>query len=167
MPSPLFADRPAQPPEPGAVDALISQASRLRGEVDAVRRDAAAHEDDPRQRWQRALCDLAMHQLDDLRAQFGQLRDGAPAVTLPAGQDSADPGIAREDAAPEEDGSFFDGSFTSDAGAAYGEAPVRTGSLLTRVGSAEWNLLTDEVSWSEELFQIFGRSREQGPMSLD
>ncbi|MFF2774136.1 PP2C family protein-serine/threonine phosphatase [Streptomyces sp. NPDC058052] len=162
MPSPLFADHPAQPPEPGAVDALISQTSRLRGEVDAVRRDAAAHDDDPQQRWQRALCDLAMHQLDDLRAQFGQLRDGAPAPTLPAPEDAAP-----VDGPPEEEGLVFDGSFTSDAGAAYGEAPARTGSLLTRVGSAEWNLLTDEVSWSEELFQIFGRSRELGPMSLD
>lgn len=160
MPSPLFADRPAQPPEPGAVDALISQTSRLRGEVDAVRRDAAAHDDDPRQRWQRALCDLAMHQLDDLSAQFGQLRDGAPAVTLP----TADPA----DLPPvDDDASVFDDSFTSDAGAAYGEAPASTGSLLTRVGSAEWNLLTDEVSWSDELFQIFGRARERGPMSLD
>ncbi|MFF5422684.1 PP2C family protein-serine/threonine phosphatase, partial [Streptomyces misionensis] len=41
------------------------------------------------------------------------------------------------------------------------------GSLIGRVGSAEWNLLTDEVSWSEELFQIFGRSPEAGPLSLD
>ncbi|MGW4778722.1 PP2C family protein-serine/threonine phosphatase [Streptomyces filamentosus] len=155
MPSPLFADRPAQPPEPSAVDALISQTSRLRGEVDAVRRDTAAHDDDPRLRWQRALCDLAMHQLDELRAQFGQLRDGAPAAPAP------------QDLPPEEETPLFDGAFTSDAGAAYGEAPPRTGSLLTRVGSAEWNLLTDEVSWSEELFQIFGRTREQGPMSLD
>ncbi|MFJ5707537.1 MULTISPECIES: PP2C family protein-serine/threonine phosphatase [unclassified Streptomyces] len=162
MPSPLFADHSAQPPEPGAVDALISQTSRLRGEVDAVRRDTAAHDDDPRQRWQRALFDLAMHQLDDLRAQFGQLRDGAPAVTLPAPQHTAP-----EDAAPEEGTPLFDGAFTSEAGAAYGEAPAATGSLLARVGSAEWNLLTDEVSWSDELFQIFGRPRERGPMSLD
>ncbi|WP_282693835.1 SpoIIE family protein phosphatase [Streptomyces sp. CC208A] len=157
MPSPLFADRPAQPPEPGAVDALISQTRRLRGEVDAVRRDAAAYDDDPRQRWQRALCDLAMHQLDDLRAQFGQLRDGAPVGTLPGQRDEA----------PEDEAPVPHGSFTSDAGAAYGEPPARTGSLLSRVGSAEWNLLTDEVSWSEELFQIFGRSRALGPMSLD
>ncbi len=162
MPSPLFADRSAQPPEPGAVDALISQTSRLRGEVDAVRRDAAAHDDDPRQRWQRALCDLAMHQLDDLRAQFGQLRDGAPAAASPAPKDAPP-----EDAAPDGGSPLFDGSFTSEAGAAYGEAPTATGSLLARVGSAEWNLLTDEVSWSDELFDIFGRPRERGPMSLD
>ncbi|MEU2660608.1 SpoIIE family protein phosphatase [Streptomyces sp. NPDC007325] len=166
MPSPLFADHPAQPPEPGAVDALISQASRLRGEVDAVRRDTAVHDDDPRLRWQRALCDLAMHQLDELRAQFGQLRAGAPVVTLPAPVPLAPEDSAPVAAEPEED-SVFDGAFTSDAGAAYGEAPARTGSLLSRVGSAEWNLLTDEVSWSDELFQIFGRPRELGPMSLD
>ena len=35
------------------------------------------------------------------------------------------------------------------------------------MGSAEWNLLTDEVSWSEELYQIFGRDPEAGGLSLD
>ncbi|MFF9198205.1 PP2C family protein-serine/threonine phosphatase [Streptomyces sp. NPDC014779] len=150
MPSPLFADRPAQPPESGAVDALISQTRRLRGEVDAVRRDSAVDEDDPQQRWQRALCDLAVHQLDDLGAHLGQLKAGLPGSAAPS------------EAAP------------SDAAAAYA-GPVldavpgqrRTGSLLSRVGSAEWDLLTDDVHWSDELFQIFGRPRESGPMSLD
>ncbi|MBD0708709.1 MULTISPECIES: SpoIIE family protein phosphatase [unclassified Streptomyces] len=156
MPSPLFADRPARQPEPGAVDALISQTRRLRGGLVAVRRDAVANEDDPRQRWQRALVDLAVHQLDDLGAHLGQLRAGAPEETDP----ETDP-----DAAPED---TPDTPFTSDPGAAYGEpAPPRTGSLLSRVGSAEWNLLTDEVCWSDELFQIFGRAPESGPMSLD
>ncbi|GHA93035.1 PP2C family protein-serine/threonine phosphatase [Streptomyces termitum] len=177
MPSPLFADHPAQPPAPGAVDALIAQTSRLRGEVDAVRRDAAAHHDDPRRRWQRALCELALHQLDDLKAQFGQLRDGAPAATSPARRDAVPlpepypPGSAPRapspDAPPEAGGTLYDGSFPGAPGAAYGETPARTGSLLTRVGSAEWNLLKDEASWSEELFRIFGRSGELGPMSLD
>ncbi|MFC8795061.1 PP2C family protein-serine/threonine phosphatase [Streptomyces cinereoruber] len=154
MPSPLFADRPAQPPEPGAVDALISQTRRLRGEVDAVRRDAAADEDDPRQRWQRALCDLAVHQLDDLGAQLGQLRAGVP-VEVQSGTETGGEAVR-------------DADFATDPGTAYGAAaPARTGALLSRVGSAEWNLLTDEVSWSEELYQIFGRTRETGPMSLD
>ncbi|MBT2445406.1 SpoIIE family protein phosphatase [Streptomyces sp. ISL-36] len=153
MPSHLFADRPAQPPEPGMVDALISQTRRLRGDVDAVRRDAVLDEDDPRNRWQRALCDLAVHQLDDLGAQLGQLKAGVP-DELPA-----TPGTEPENAA----------EVASDPGAAYGEpdASARTGSLLSRVGSAEWNLLTDEVSWSEELHQIFGRTQDSGPMSLD
>ncbi|MFC9705643.1 PP2C family protein-serine/threonine phosphatase [Streptomyces sp. NPDC056943] len=161
MPSPLFADRPAQPPEPGAVDALISQTRRLRGEVDAVRRDAVTDEDDPQQRWQRALCDLAVHQLDDLGAHLGQLRIGVPEGGAPGaglGTDAEPEAVL--DAPP----------LAADPapGTAYGEAaPARTGSLLSRVGSAEWNLLTDEVSWSEELFQIFGRPRESGPMSLD
>ncbi|MGW8764960.1 PP2C family protein-serine/threonine phosphatase [Streptomyces sp. NPDC055815] len=155
MPSHLFADRPAQPPEPGAVDALISQTRRLRGEVDAVRRDAVADEDDPQQRWQRALCDLAVHQLDDLGAHLGQLRAGVPASATPA-DETGDVDVV------------VDTSLATAPGTAYGvAAPPRTGSLLSRVGSAEWNLLTDEVSWSEELFQIFGRSRESGPMSLD
>ncbi|SED97250.1 PP2C family protein-serine/threonine phosphatase [Streptomyces sp. TLI_105] len=155
MPSHLFADRPAQPPEPGAVDALISQTRRLRGEVDAVRRDAVADEDDPQQRWQRALCDLAVHQLDDLGAHLGQLRAGVPASAVP------------EDETGDVD-AVVDTALATAPGTAYGvAAPPRTGSLLSRVGSAEWNLLTDEVSWSEELFQIFGRPPESGPMSLD
>lgn len=83
MPSPLFADRPAQQPEPGAVDALISQTRRLRGELVAVRREAVVNDDDPQQRWQRALCDLAVHQLDDLGAHLGQLRAGAPEEVAP------------------------------------------------------------------------------------
>ncbi|MEU2072844.1 SpoIIE family protein phosphatase [Streptomyces sp. NPDC013489] len=152
MPSPLFADHPAQQPEPGAVDALISQTRRLRGELVAVRREAVVNDDDPQQRWQRALCDLAVHQLDDLGAHLGQLRAGVPEQLVT--EESAE-------TAP-------DTSLPTDPGTAYGEAaPQRTGSLLSRVGSAEWNLLTDEVSWSEELFQIFGRTRENGPMSLD
>ncbi|MFE5712038.1 PP2C family protein-serine/threonine phosphatase [Streptomyces sp. NPDC056501] len=161
MPSPLFADRPAQPPEPGTVDALISQTRRLRGEVDAVRRDAVTDEDDPQQRWQRALCDLAVHQLDDLGAHLGQLRIGVP--------EGAAPGTSLgTDAEPEAVLEAAPLAADPAPGTAYGEAaPARTGSLLSRVGSAEWNLLTDEVSWSEELFQIFGRPRESGPMSLD
>ncbi|MEU6931884.1 SpoIIE family protein phosphatase [Streptomyces sp. NPDC046374] len=138
MPSHLFADRPAQSPEPGTVDALISQTRRLRGEVDAVRRDSAVDEEDPHNRWQRALCDLAVHQLDDLGAHLGQLKTGLP-VEHPV-----------------------------DSPAAYAvPAPRPAGSLLSRVGSAEWDLLTDDVHWSDELFQIFGRPRERGPLSLD
>ncbi|WP_433548896.1 PP2C family protein-serine/threonine phosphatase [Streptomyces sp. CA-294286] len=138
MPPSLFADRTApQPPERGMVDALITQTRRLRGDVDAVRRDTMVDEEDAEVRWQRALCDLAVHQLDDLGAHLGQLKDGLP--SLPA---------AREPSAA---------SFP-------GPAPV---SLLTRVGSAEWNLLTDEVSWSDELYEIFGRAPESGPLTLD
>lgn len=136
MPSHLYADRPAQPPEPGPVDALISQTRRLRGDVDAVRRDTVVDEDDPRGRWQRALCDLAVHQLDDLGEHLGQLREGLPPVPEASVLPPAAPGTTAED-------------------------------RQTRVGSAEWNLLTDEVTWSEELFQIFGRPPEAGPLPLD
>lgn len=142
MPSHVFADRPApQPPERGTVDALISRTRRLRGDVDAVRRDAVPDEDDPQVRWQRALCDLAVHHLDDLGAHLGQLKEGLPEESVDAFED--------ELAAYEADNA------------------QSTGSLLTRVGSAEWNLLTDEVSWSDELYRILGRSPETGPMSLD
>ncbi|MGW4233476.1 PP2C family protein-serine/threonine phosphatase [Streptomyces sp. NPDC004980] len=143
MPSHQFADRPApQPPERDAVDALINRTRRLRGDVDAVRRDTTViDEDDPQRRWQRALCELAVHQLDDLGEHLGQLRDGIPAQ--PAAE-----------AAPEA---------TRKASA----GPPAADSLLSRVGTAEWNLLTDEVTWSDELYQIFGRSREAGGLSLD
>lgn len=141
MPSPLFADRPApQLPAHDAVDDLIHRARRLRGDVDAVRRDAVVFdEDDPQLRWQRALCELAVHHLDNLDEQLGQLRVGLPG---PRAEDSA----ARSDEAP--------------------KGP-RDGSLLNRVGSAEWNLLTDESSWSEELYEIFGRPPGSTPLSLD
>ncbi|MDL5199500.1 SpoIIE family protein phosphatase [Streptomyces sp. ALI-76-A] len=141
MPSPLSADRPpAQPPGRGSVDALISQARRLKGDVDAVRRDTQQDDADPQDRWQRALCDLALHQLDDLDGHLAQLRDGPPPVPAPG------------EAAP--------------AARTVPPAP-RRGSLLSRVGSAEWNLLTDEASWSGELYQILGRDQAAPPLTLD
>ncbi|MFF1377581.1 PP2C family protein-serine/threonine phosphatase [Streptomyces sp. NPDC058308] len=139
MPPHVFADHAAaQPPERGTVDALISQTRRLRGEVDAVRRDAATDHGDAEGRWQRALCDLAVHQLNDLDDHLAQLRDGPP----PVGAEPADP------TAPED------------------QDPQR-GSLLSRVGSAEWNLLTDEAGWSGELYRILGRDPAAPPLSLD
>ncbi|AVZ71344.1 phosphatase [Streptomyces lunaelactis] len=142
MPSHLFADRPApQPPERGTVDALITQTRRLRGGVDAVRRDSEVTEDDPQGRWQRALCDLAVHHLDDLGSHLGQLKDGLP-------QDAVE-------------------AFEDDLADYEADHAQRSGSLLSRVGSAEWNLLTDEVNWSDELYQILGRPPQNGPMSLD
>ncbi|MEV6510064.1 SpoIIE family protein phosphatase [Streptomyces sp. NPDC051642] len=141
MPSHLSADRPAaQPPARGSVDALISQARRLMGDVDAVRRDAQHDGADPRERWQRALCDLALHQLNDLDEHLAQLRDGPPPV--PTAVEAA----LTPTAVP--------------------EAP-RDDSLLSRVGSAEWNLLTDEASWSGELYQILGRDPAAPPLTLD
>ncbi|MFF6880560.1 PP2C family protein-serine/threonine phosphatase [Streptomyces sp. NPDC012474] len=134
MPSHLSADRPAaQPPGRGSVDALISQTRRLKGDVDAVRRDSGGEgSDHPRERWQRALYDLALHQLNDLDEHLAQLRDGP----LPT--------------------------------AAASEAPLPAhGSLLSRVGSAEWNLLTDEASWSGELYRILGRDPAASPLTLD
>ncbi|MFG2944073.1 PP2C family protein-serine/threonine phosphatase [Streptomyces adustus] len=140
MPSPRSADRPAaQPPGRGSVDALISQARRLKGEVDAVRRDAPGDGSHPEERWQRALYDLALHQLDDLDAHLAQLRDGPPAPPVTGTAPEPPP-------APAAPGS---------------------GSLLSRVGSAEWNLLTDEASWSGELFAILGRDPAAPPLTLD
>lgn len=140
MPSPLFADRPApQPAERGTVDALITRTRRLRGDMDAVRRDTDVDDDNTLWRWQRALCDLAVRQLDHVGAHLDQLRAGRP-----------DTGQARD--CPAQDGS---------------PAPGYAGPPLGRVGSGEWDLLTDEVSWSDELFQILGRKPESGPLTLD
>ncbi|MEV5506730.1 PP2C family protein-serine/threonine phosphatase [Streptomyces orinoci] len=119
MPSSLSADRPAaEPPGPEALEALIHQARRLRGGIDAVAR--AATDSGPRSRWERALCELAAGQLEDLGRQLGRLRDGP--------------------AAPEDTGP---------------------------AGSAEWDLLTDEVTWSEEVYQLFGRDPADGALTLD
>ncbi|MER7988605.1 SpoIIE family protein phosphatase [Streptomyces noursei] len=148
MPPPLFADHPAdQTPERGAVEALISQARTLRGGLDAVRRESSVAGDlaaDPQLRWQRALCDLAVHHLDDLGGHLDQLREGLP--TSPTG--TAEPQAELPVAPPEP------------------VAPER-GALLRRVGSAEWNLLTDEVTWSDELYAMFGREPADDPLTLD
>ncbi|MER6030086.1 SpoIIE family protein phosphatase [Streptomyces sp. NPDC001851] len=137
MPSPVSADHPAaQPPGRGSVEALITQARRLKGDVDAVRRDTRSDGADPEERWQRALYDLALHQLDDLDAHLAQLRDGpeaAPAAPAEPVETPAGPG----------------------------------GSLLSRVGSAEWNLLTDEATWSGELYQILGLAPNAPALTLD
>ncbi|MEU6366847.1 SpoIIE family protein phosphatase [Streptomyces sp. NPDC046931] len=141
MPPHLSADRPAaRSPRHGTVDALLSQTRQLRGEVDAVRREAPEDGSDPEGRWQRALCDLALHQLNDLDEHLGQLRDGPPAVA--AEHRGADPGPAVP-------------------------LPAPGGSLLSRVGSAEWNLLTDEASWSGELYRILGRDPSVPAPTLD
>ncbi|MEV3858909.1 SpoIIE family protein phosphatase [Streptomyces sp. NPDC050095] len=134
----VFADRPAgQPPERGSVDALISQTRRLLGDVDAVRRETAdtGAQTDPETRWQRALYELAVHQLNDLDRHLAQLRDGPATRTgPPSPRTSVDP---------------------------------RPGSLLSRVGSAEWNLLTDDATWSGELYQILGRDPASPALTLD
>ncbi|MEW1613043.1 MULTISPECIES: SpoIIE family protein phosphatase [unclassified Streptomyces] len=139
MPSHLFADRPApQPPARDAVDALIHRTRQLRGDVDAVGRNTTAtDEDGPQARWQRALCDLAVQHLDNLDEHLGQLRAGPPAQRA-----------------------------TDREGHALPDGPP-AGAAPSRVGSAEWNLLTDEVSWSEELYEIFGRPTGSPPLSLD
>ncbi|OIJ63472.1 PP2C family protein-serine/threonine phosphatase [Streptomyces mangrovisoli] len=138
------ADHPAaQPPGRGPVDALISQTRRLKVDMDAVLRDTPSEGTDPEERWQRALCDLALHQLHDLDAHLAQLREGPPPVL--------EPPSALEPTAPP----------TPPA------AAPRSGSLLSRVGSAEWNLLTDEASWSGELYQILGRAASAPPLTLD
>ncbi|MBV2352981.1 SpoIIE family protein phosphatase [Streptomyces sp. J2-1] len=145
MSYPTPADRPsAHPSGHGPVEALIHQTRRLRGDVYAVRRDTrGGGGTTPEERWQRALYDLALHQLEDLDAHLAQLRDGPEA------------GGAREH--PD-----------ADAGALpAGTAAPPTGSLLSRVGSAEWNLLTSEVSWSAELYQILGRDPARPAPTLD
>ncbi|MEV5954978.1 SpoIIE family protein phosphatase [Streptomyces sp. NPDC051987] len=140
MPSHVSADRPAaQPPGRGSVEALISQTRRLKGDVDAVRRDTQSSGSEPEERWQRALYDLALHQLNDLDAHLAQLRDGP--ARLSAGRETA-------------------------SGRLPAPAPA-SGSLLSRVGSAEWNLLTDEVSWSGELYRILGRDPAAPALTLD
>ncbi|MEU9454065.1 SpoIIE family protein phosphatase [Streptomyces sp. NPDC048277] len=144
MPSHVSADRPAaQPPGRGSVEALISQTRRLKGDVDAVRRDSRSEGADPQERWQRALYDLALHQLNDLDEHLAQLRDGPAPLPAAAEGDGSLPELRPE------------------------PAGVARESLLSRVGSAEWNLLTDEAGWSGELYQILGRDPATPALTLD
>lgn len=164
MPSPRSADHFAAPsPQRGTVDALITQTRRLRGGIAAVRRDTTADlsgtADEPQLRWQRALCDLAVHHLDDLGRHLDQLREGLPSEHPGEAEEPRDAEGAAPERKPLEQDAWRQ--------APGRDAPTGPGSLLNRVGSAEWNLLTDEVTWSEELCQIFGRGPEEGGLSLD
>jgi serine phosphatase RsbU (regulator of sigma subunit) len=153
------------------VDALISETRRLRGQVDAVRRESAADEEDPRLRWQRALCDLAVHQLDDLGTHLGQLRDGLTEAdrspvhgssqsAYPGGEDQEDRDDLGTPEAPHDPGALV--------GHEVPERPVPPAARsLGRVGSAVWNLLTDEIEWSDELYGVFDRAPQDGPLTLD
>ncbi|MYW16666.1 SpoIIE family protein phosphatase, partial [Streptomyces sp. SID2955] len=117
-----------------------TQARRLKGDVDAVRRGTRSGGSDPQERWQRALYDLALHQLDDIDAHLAQLRDGPPPAPAPC----AAPPAGRT-----------------------GPAAAPGGLLLSRVGSAEWHLLTDEATWSAELYQILGLDPAGPALTLD
>lgn len=37
----------------------------------------------------------------------------------------------------------------------------------TLLGDAEWDLVHDQVAWSAEMFQIFARAPQDGPLTLD
>jgi serine phosphatase RsbU (regulator of sigma subunit) len=180
MTSPLDADRPApELPERSALDVLITQTHRLRGGIDAMRPRSPGEDDeaaeDSTSRWQRALCDLAAHHLDDLGEHLGQLRAGAPceaphddALDSTDGVDGTH-STDSPDSLDRTDGPHRTNGATDGWGGANSD-PSAAGTpraLTARAGSAEWNLLTDEVSWSEELYAIFGRSAEEDPLSLD
>ncbi len=140
----------AQQPERSAVATLLAQIARLRGSLEAVRRETVAAAGDAEAaelRWQRALCDLAARQLDFLTVQLGQLREGHPV---------------------ERHGEGGDGRTGRSGGGPRGETGADPGQRARpRVGSAEWHLPSDEVDWSDDLYDIFGRDPGSGPLSLD
>ncbi|MEY9872426.1 PAS domain-containing protein [Streptacidiphilus sp. MAP12-33] len=49
---------------------------------------------------------------------------------------------------------------------ALGE-PARHPAGATLLGDAEWDLVHDEVAWSAEMFRIFARTPQDGPLTLD
>ncbi|MEU9579469.1 PP2C family protein-serine/threonine phosphatase [Streptomyces chilikensis] len=143
MPSPLSADRPAglSPSGDSPVEVLIARTRQLRTDMDAVRRGTWSDGTDPEDRWQRALYDLALHHLEDLDEHLAQLREGPPPAAGSPGALPAPP-------------------------AAPGTGPAPT-PAPGRIGSAEWELLTDEVRWSAEFYEILGMDPAAHALTLD
>ncbi|MFC5905902.1 PAS domain-containing protein [Streptacidiphilus monticola] len=46
-------------------------------------------------------------------------------------------------------------------------APPASARDHTLLGDAEWDLVRDEVNWSGEMYRLFAREPEQGPLRLD
>jgi len=46
------------------------------------------------------------------------------------------------------------------------EAFLAEGQRLSRIGSFSWRVETDEITWSQELYRIFGFERDV-PVTLD
>ncbi|MQY14910.1 hypothetical protein SRB5_50860 [Streptomyces sp. RB5] len=111
--------------------------------------------------------------VDALLEQLRRLRGGVDAVRSEAGAaeyGTADPGARwRRALCDLADHQLSD--LDAQIGQLRGDRPAPpqrpVESLLTRVGSAEWDLLTDRIDWSGELLGIFGRTAAQGPLSLD
>ncbi len=107
--------------------------------MDAVRRDTRSDGADPEERWQRALYDLALHQLDDLDAHLAQLRDGpAPAPPGPRGRPRAGP-----------------------------PPPPRAVRCSAASAAPSGTCWTDEATWSGELYQILGLDPARPALTLD
>ncbi|MFZ4283806.1 SpoIIE family protein phosphatase [Streptomyces rhizosphaericola] len=137
MPSHLFADRPA--PQPPAHGAVDALIHRAR----QLRGDVAAVGRD------------AATGEDDPQARWQRALCDLAVQHL----DDLDQHLGQLRAGPP--------ARRSGARHAPADAPSADGPPPQRVGSAEWNLLTDEVSWSEELYEIFGRPPGSPPLSLD
>jgi hypothetical protein len=45
--------------------------------------------------------------------------------------------------------------------------PGTTDTDTTLLGDAEWDLVRDQVAWSSEMFRIFARAPQDGPLTLD
>lgn len=148
MPSHLSADRlSAQPPGGGPAEAVPTRARRLKADVGADRRGTRYDGSGPWGRRQRALYYLALRPFVDLVDLDGL--DGFD------GFDDLDEHPAR----------LGDGPRTAPPPAPAG--PPIVGAPPSRVGSAEWNLLTDAVEWSGEFYDILGRAPSTPPLTLD
>ena len=149
MPSPRSADHPAaRPPGRGSVDELISRTRRLRTDMDAVRQDTLGTGPDPQDPQDPRNPEDPRERWQRALCELAlhQLDDlGTHLAQLREGPPPV----------PEE------------PPGACPAPPPATGSLLTRVGSAEWNLLTDEADWSGELYEILGRDPATAPLTLD
>jgi serine phosphatase RsbU (regulator of sigma subunit) len=106
--------------------------------------------------------------LEDLIAQTRRLREGVDTVRRDEPEDGADQRVRRAvwNLAAHQLEDFAEQLEQLDRTTPRGRPDGRA-QLGGRIGSAEWSLLTDGVVWSEELFLIFGRPLEEGPLTLD
>ncbi|NYI07483.1 PP2C family protein-serine/threonine phosphatase [Allostreptomyces psammosilenae] len=156
------------------MDSLISSTTDLLRQVESVRGGVSGEETTGP--WQAALYDLATQYLAELQDHLGRLRESL----VPPADSERHQGPAPEDLlafrrerylrAMEAEAAMRSANTRGDDGDGRGGPTAMSAhdfNLHTRMATAEWNLLHDRISWSTELYRIFGREASDGPLTLD